>query len=86
MRKNKHSLFGRIDNSAFQNFRDNLFVGPFNPFTGQTGFGYFLLFVAVIVNYGRVLTFHMRCQSIFMVVPEQIQQLQIAHFRWIEIN
>lgn len=85
-KKSKHLLFSCINNSTFFNFRDNFFVGPIDTFIFQTGFGNLLLSVIVIVNNGRILALDTRRQTVFVIVPKELQQIRISCFRWIEIN
>lgn len=84
--KMRYLLFGRVDDSEFDNFRDDLFCWPLVPFVCNTFAGDALLFIVVIVNNRCILTFNARCQAIFVIVPEQVQKLQVGNFGWIVID
>lgn len=84
--KNWNLLFSRIDCVDRNDFCNNLFGWPVETFIFQAFAGNALLFIIMIVNDRCILTLDSGCQPIFMVVPEQIQNLQVSYFIWIEIN
>ena len=81
----RYLLFSRIEGACFNNLRNYSFVSSDFLFRLSAFFSNFLLLVVVIENYWCILLLYFRCETVFVIIPEQVEQLLISNSFWIVV-